>query len=79
MAGLSEELNLPLKSVMEHDEIDQFNPSQLVSLISYTERLPLYENEKAIFHQLSSLWSLAKTIQRCLLPSRSSHHRCSRP
>ncbi|PGH34607.1 hypothetical protein GX50_02591 [[Emmonsia] crescens] len=49
MAGVSEELNLPLKSVVEHAEIDQFNPSQLVSLIFYTERLPLYEKEKPFF------------------------------
>ncbi|OAT10749.1 hypothetical protein BDBG_06552 [Blastomyces gilchristii SLH14081] len=49
MAGVSKEFELSSKPPVEQAEIDKFNPSQLVSLIFYTERLPLYEKEKPFF------------------------------
>ncbi|EER38582.1 conserved hypothetical protein [Histoplasma capsulatum var. duboisii H88] len=49
MASVVEEVERPLNTVAKHSEIDQFNPCQLVSLIFYIERLPLYEEEKPFF------------------------------
>lgn len=49
MGSIQEVPKLRSETQAEVAEIDQFNPSKVVSLIFYIDKLPLYEKEKPFF------------------------------